>query len=176
MKTKPHIYLPLEILFREFSPKILFSYHACLNNYRIYFGTKTGIDKIIQTKKKNDKSGIYFSNQILNNSKFINNIKSKCQIFAVLDEELGPAVANLDYSIKNRVKNSRFINKYFVLNKKIKKFSIKRDAKFKNILEVTGWPKYDFYRTFNKNFYLDEIKEIKKNMVIFIYYRQTMER
>ena len=51
MKKKKHIYIPIEILVREINPKILFAYHAALNNYRVYLGTKSGIDKII--KKKN---------------------------------------------------------------------------------------------------------------------------
>ena len=51
MLKKKHIYIPIEILVREINPKILFSFISALNNYRVYIGTKTGIDKII--KKKN---------------------------------------------------------------------------------------------------------------------------
>ena len=69
-----------------------FSYFACMNDFRVYIGTKTGIDKILKTKNGENKSGIYFSNQILNKPKFVNNIKSKCEHFVVLDEELGAAV------------------------------------------------------------------------------------
>ena len=50
MKTK-HIYIPIEILVRELNTKIFFSYEAVLKDYRVYIGTKSGIDKIIQKKK-----------------------------------------------------------------------------------------------------------------------------
>ena len=52
MLKKKHIYIPIEILVREINPKILFSFISALNNYRVYIGTKTGIDKIIKKKKK----------------------------------------------------------------------------------------------------------------------------
>ena len=45
---KKHIYIPIEILVREINSKIIFSYEAALKNYRVYIGTKTGIDKLIQ--------------------------------------------------------------------------------------------------------------------------------
>ena len=160
-RDKTHIYMPLEILFREFSPKLLLSYFACMNGFRVYIGTKAGIDKILKSKSSG-RSGIYFSNQILNKPKFVSDIKSKCEHFVVSDEELGAAVANLKFSIKNRVKNSKLISKYLVLSEKIKKEVIKQDRKFKPITEVTGWTKYDFYRDKNKNFYFKEAKEIKK--------------
>ena len=51
MLKKKHIYIPIEILVREINPKILFSFISALENYRVYIGTKTGIDKIL--KKKN---------------------------------------------------------------------------------------------------------------------------
>ena len=51
MEKKKHIYIPIEILVREINPKIIFAYYAALNNYRVYLGTKSGIDKIVKKKK-----------------------------------------------------------------------------------------------------------------------------
>ena len=59
MLKKKHIYIPIEILVREINPKILFSFISALNNYRVYIGTKTGIDKIIKKKKSCNKAGIF---------------------------------------------------------------------------------------------------------------------
>ena len=51
MKMKKyHIYIPIEIFVREINPKILFTFNAINRNYRVYLGTKTGIDKITQKK------------------------------------------------------------------------------------------------------------------------------
>ena len=47
---KKHIYSPIEILVRETNPKIMFALKAALKNYRVYIGSKTGIDKIIIKK------------------------------------------------------------------------------------------------------------------------------
>lgn len=51
MLKKKHIYIPIEILVREINSKILFSFESALKNYRIYIGSKTGIDKILKKKK-----------------------------------------------------------------------------------------------------------------------------
>lgn len=60
MLKKKHIYIPIEILVREINSKILFSFESALKNYRIYIGSKTGIDKIL--KKKNFLiKPVYFS-------------------------------------------------------------------------------------------------------------------
>ena len=45
-KTKPHLYLPIEILVRELNSKIFLSLKASLKGYRVYIGTKKGIDRI----------------------------------------------------------------------------------------------------------------------------------
>ena len=72
MLKKKHIYIPIEILVREINPKILFSFISALNNYRVYIGTKTNIDKIIKKKKSFNKAGIFFyKSQIINNRPYI---------------------------------------------------------------------------------------------------------
>ncbi len=61
MEKKKHIYIPIEILVREINPKILFAYYAALNNYRVYLGTKSGIDKIIKKKLIVKNQGFIFT-------------------------------------------------------------------------------------------------------------------
>ena len=49
---KYHIYIPIEIFVREINSKILFTLNAVNKNYRVYLGTKNGIDKVIKKKNK----------------------------------------------------------------------------------------------------------------------------
>ena len=49
--SKPHIYIPIEIFYREINSRILLATTACLKGYRVYIGTKSGIDQILNNKK-----------------------------------------------------------------------------------------------------------------------------
>ena len=51
-KLKPHIYMPIEIMVRELNSKVFFSFKASNKGYRIYLGTKKGIDRLLEEKKK----------------------------------------------------------------------------------------------------------------------------
>lgn len=85
-KAKPHLYLPIEILVRELNSKIFLSLKASLKGYRVYLGTKKGIDRILDEKIKTRRSGIYFNkSQIVQNRKYIQKIKKTCESFIVSD-------------------------------------------------------------------------------------------
>ena len=58
---KKNIYIPIEILYRELSSRLHLSSLACLKGYRVYLGTKHGIDILLNQKiKKNIREGIFF--------------------------------------------------------------------------------------------------------------------
>lgn len=159
---KKHIYIPIEILVRELNTKIIFSYEAVLKDYRVYIGTKTGIDKIIQKKKELSKAGIYFyKSQIISNRKYIKNIKRVCEKFVVSDEELGVGVSNIEYTLERRCRNLHDIDKFFVIGKKMMLNLINFDKYFKKISSITGWLKYDIYRKKNLKLFSSETEEIK---------------
>ena len=162
---KKHIYIPIEIYVREINPKIIFAFKAALKNFRVYIGSKTGIDKIIDKKiKNNNRGGIYFyKSQIINNRKYIEKIKKSCEKFIVLDEELGVGVSNIKPALNKRGKNLNDIDKFFVIGKKMMKELIEYDQNFKKISQISGWLKYDIYKNENLNIFETEIREIKKN-------------
>ena len=158
---KKHIYIPIEILVRELNTKIIFSYEAALKDYRVYIGTKSGIDKIVQKKKEFSKSGIYFhKSQIISNRKYIKNIKRVFEKFVVLDEELGVGLSNIEYTFKKRCRNLHDIDKFFVIGKKMMLDLINFDKYFKKISSITGWLKYDIYRKKNIKLFSSEAEEI----------------
>ena len=162
---KKHIYIPIEILVREINPKIIFAFKAALNNYRVYLGSKTGIDKILNKKlKTNRRAGIYFyKSQIISNRKYLEKIKKTCEKFIVLDEELGVGVSNFKSTLDRRGKNLIDIDKFFVIGKKMMQNLIKYDKYFKKISKISGWIKYDLYKKKNLNIFETEVNEIKKN-------------
>ena len=162
---KKHIYIPIEILVREINPKILFAFKAACKDYRVYIGTKTGIDKLLSQKIKSKlRSGIFFhKSQLLSNSNYINKIKKTCEKFVVLDEELGVGVANINSAFERRAINPKTIDRFFVIGKKMMNLLIKFNPYFKKISKISGWIKYDTYREKNINIYENEIKKIRKN-------------
>lgn len=164
MLKKKHIYIPIEILVREINSKILFSLESALKNYRIYIGSKTGIDKILKKKKFLNKAGIFFhKSQIINNRPYIKEIKRACEKFVVLDEELGVGVANLNFTLNKRAINIREIDCFFVIGKKMMKKLKQYNTYFKKNSLVTGWLKYDIYKNRYINLFKSEIDYIKRN-------------
>ena len=162
---KKNIYIPIEILYRELSAKIHLSAIASLKNYRIYLGTKHGIDLLLEYKIKNNiKEGIFFyKSTFISNKKYLNKVKKICDYFVVLDEELGPALVTPDFAIKNRCIFDQRIQYFFVIGKIIKKKILDFDKRFKSCVKVVGWPKYDIFKKNNlKKYELESIKIKKK--------------
>ena len=48
---KKHIYIPIEIFYRELFQRLYLASKAIKKNYRVYLGTKHGIDQILDQKK-----------------------------------------------------------------------------------------------------------------------------
>lgn len=165
MQEKKHIYIPIEILVREINPKILFAFKAACKDYRVYIGSKVGIDMILNQKIKNQQqSGIFFyKSQIISNQRYIDKIKKACEKFIVLDEELGVGVANINSALERRAINLESTDKFFVIGKKMFNQLVKFNSYFKKISKISGWLKYDIYRGNNLHIYDEEIKKIKKN-------------
>ena len=173
--SKPHIYMPIEIFYREINSRLILALNASLKGYRVYIGSKSGIDQILNYKIKNNiKGGIYLNkSQIISSPKYLNKIKKICNHFVVIDEELTPGVVNLKEVIINRTINENKISKFFVTGNRIKSEILKYKKNFSSPIITSGWPKYDFYRKDYANFYKNEALRIKKNMVNFYYLSLT---
>jgi surface carbohydrate biosynthesis protein len=162
--NKKHIYIPIEIFVREINPKVLFAFKAAIKGYRVYLGTKTGIDKLINKKiEKNNRSGFYFyKSQLIKNKNYIYKIKKAIEKFIVLDEELGVGVSNIKPTINRRVKNLDNVDKFFVIGNQMKKNLINYDKNYKIKTHVSGWLKYDIYHKKNLKLFDEEVKKIKE--------------
>ena len=161
---KKNIYIPIEILYRELSSRLHLSSLACAKGYRIYLGTKHGIDILLNQKiKKNIREGIFFyKSALFSNKKYIDKIEKSCEHFVVLDEELGPALKTPEFAINNRCTFDKRIKYFFVISKKIKDKILCFDKRFKKNIKDVGWPKFDVFNKKNLHQYVLESKEIKK--------------
>ena len=63
---KKTIFIPIEIYYREFNQRLYLISKLIRNNYRVYIGTKYGIDQILNKKiQKKEYGGIFFIKAIL---------------------------------------------------------------------------------------------------------------
>lgn len=96
----PTLYLPIEIKPREFKAKVLLALVAANRGFRVYLGTKASINRLVN--RKAEKGGIYFYKGGKHDLA-LRKIKSVSDYFVVLDEELGPAVQDLEYAYRRRI-------------------------------------------------------------------------
>ena len=171
-KLKKNIYIPIEIYYREFYQKLYLISKVIKHDYRVYIGSKFGIDKILDKKiKKNSLGGIFFyKGIIIQNKKYWKKIHKSCDNFVALDEELGPAVLNKNLSLKIRGVFDNRIDKFFVIGKIWKDKILQKDKRFKKIVSVTGWPKYDLIKDRKFQFYKEQSNDIKKKFGKFYLY------
>ena len=114
---KKNIYIPIEIYFREFHQRLYLINKAIKKNFRVYIGTKHGIDKVLRKKiKTKSLGGIYFyKGNIISNKSYLKKIYRCCDNFVALDEEMSPAVPNRDLSLSIRGVFDERISKFFVV-------------------------------------------------------------
>lgn len=158
--TRKTIYLPVEIKARELSSKILLSVIAAKNGFRVYLGTKPAINKIVMEKK--NANGIYLYKGGLSLVD-LKNIKSKVDHFVVLDEEMGPAVTNLDQNYRGRIYpgTDDMIDRLFLIGAShLKSLERVRPVLARKAV-VTGWPRIDLWRPQFKSQFDLEMKTIK---------------
>ncbi|MDC1177536.1 hypothetical protein OAT25_04825 [Candidatus Pelagibacter sp.] len=161
MSLKANIYIPIEIMYRELTPRIYLAGCLAKAGYRVYIGSKSGIYNLIKNKKI--KEGIFFYKSAFgkNTISTIPLIK-KCDHAAILDEELGIGMGYVPSALEGRLINLKYISKFFVIGNSIKKKIIKKISKDKSKIISSGWPLYDLCKEKNLNYYLKEAKKIKK--------------
>jgi len=167
---KKNIYIPIEIFYREINSRILIALTAAEKGFRVYLGTKAGIDQLLSQKVSLKKrAGIYlYKSQIISNPTYIEKVKKTCEEFVVIDEELGPGLINIKENIMRRTVNEKNISIFFVIGKKIKTKVLEYKKKFNSEIFISGWPKYDLYRKKFSKLYKTESLQIKKKHGKFI--------
>jgi len=166
MSLKANIYIPIEIMFRELTPRIYLAGCMAKAGYRVYLGNKSGIYNLI--KKKKLKEGIFFYKSAFGkNTKSTIPIIKKCDHATILDEELGIGMGYTPSALQGRLINLDLISKFFVLGKNIKKKIIDKIPNQKNKIVLSGWPLYDLCKKRNLDYYLREAQKIKNKYKSF---------
>lgn len=165
--AKPTIYLPIEIKAREFRAKVLLALMAARQGFRVYLGSKVSIDRLV--REKSGKGGIYFYKGG-KSAKDLQAIKQRTERFVVLDEELGPAVQDLEYAYKRRIYpgTEELIDKLYVIGDIHKDVITHVRPELLGAVEVTGWPRVDLWREDFKALHADEIQNLEARFGKFI--------
>jgi surface carbohydrate biosynthesis protein len=158
---KINIYLPIEIYYREFKAKSLFSLMAANENFRVYLGSKEAVYSALQYNKEKNKGIFFYKSIFLKKKSFENKLAKNCEFFIVLDEELGVGIQDLKSSFEERIRNHGEIDKFFVIGNNLKRKIVKYNKNFKNKIFVSGWPKYDLHVKKFRKIYEYDVKKIK---------------
>lgn len=159
--AKPTIYLPVEIKARELKAKVLLATVAAQHGFRTYLGTKSAINNLIQLKEA--KAGIFLYKGGMP-AEAIDRFKRKVDFFAVLDEEMGPALRNLDHSYKGRIYpgTETMVDKLFLIGESHLKALQRVRPKLVEKAIVTGWPRVDLWRSEFRHSFSKDIAQIRK--------------
>ncbi|WP_395502169.1 surface carbohydrate biosynthesis protein [Ectopseudomonas mendocina] len=157
----PTLYLPIEIKPREFKAKVLLALVAANRGFRVYLGTKASINRLVN--RKAEKGGIYFYKGGKHDLA-LRKIKSVSDYFVVLDEELGPAVQDLEYAYRRRIYpgTEALVDKLFVIGAHHLDVISKVRPQLLHAVEVTGWPRVDLWRKQFRTHYASEISYLRK--------------
>ncbi len=162
---KINLYIPIEHKVRELYSKIFFSIFALKKNFRCFIGNKEDIERVIKNKK--DKNGIFFFKGG-ETREYVKSIKDKVDFFFIIDEEAGPSDESSLSIQRQRIHADieDLVDKYYSIGPK--NFDIAKKV-YKNIdVQMTGWPRIDFFRAKIKD--SNRLLDIKKKYKDFILY------
>jgi surface carbohydrate biosynthesis protein len=188
-ESKPTVYIPIEIKFREFHSALFLAAKLSERGYRTFIGTKTNIYAIIDTKKS--KAGLFLYKGI-KPLKFFADLKKKCEKICILDQELGvahPAHApwcklglgdfsrtqqSSDFYYENAVRErfpqnaEKLIDLYFLVGPKFKTALVNVIPSLASKTYVTGWPKLDLLRDYSDKIFEPRAVELRKEHGSFL--------
>ena len=162
MISKKEIYIPIEIKPREFISQLFLAGELAKMESRVYLGSKSAIDKLVENKKH--KAGVYLYKGGGGSISKFRDVSKNVSAIAVLDQEISP---KRDYErvIKNRfVKGClKYVSRLYYIGPEAQEAAI-------NVLEdvndhqikAFGWPRVDLWHPNLHHVWEDQIKEIKR--------------
>lgn len=164
---KKTIYIPIEIKSREFRSQVLLAKYAADKSFRIYIGTKNGIDLLI---RKKNKGGVYLYKGG-HYKQYMEMVKKSCDIFAVLDQEIGPITENYEESIPLRFysETTHLVDRYYAVSKDAADAAEKAITDFKQKIVLTGWPRIDLWEKKFRHIHIKSQELSEKYGEFFLY-------
>ena len=169
-QKKINIYIPIEIKKRELLSKIILSTFIIKNDKlktRCYVGSKTQIKKLISFKKSYGGIFVYKGGLSYNQ---IKQLKNKVEKFIIIDQELGPAVDNLELNMRKRLweGTEKYIDKFYLIGKYACDIGKKVYPKLKDRIIMSGWPRVDLWRPEFDYIYKNSVENLRKEYGNFI--------
>jgi surface carbohydrate biosynthesis protein len=164
--NKKTIYIPIEIKARELSSQVLLAKSIVRLGCRVCIGSKPVIFSIIE--KKPEKGGVLLYKGGMGGNTF-RNFKKKLNAIAVLDQEISPALENLN-SISNRFTKSElsYVDRLYYVGGKFGNFMIDNVPNTKDKVRNFGWPRIDLWTSKLKNFWNEDINNIREKYGSYI--------
>ena len=162
MISKKDIYIPIEIKPREFISQLFLAGELAKMESRVYLGSKSAIDKLVENKKH--KAGVYLYKGGGGSISKFRDVSKNVSAIAVLDQEISP---KRDYErvIKNRfVKGClKYVSRLYYIGPEAQEAAINvlEDVKDHQI-KAFGWPRVDLWHPDLHHVWGDQIKEIKR--------------
>ena len=158
-------YLPIEIYDREFRSKLYLAHKASLDGWTVVLGPKYDVDKLAEYLPKGVYLGIGFHKY---SAKISEILKKKGHIIFLQDEEGLVRLKNFFYKqyrvSSNIIKFSDYILCWGKNHKNVMRSGLN---KFTNIKSI-GNSRIDILRSFTKNFFSKNIKNIKNKHGDFV--------
>ena len=146
-RLKTIVLLPVEIYSREFFSRTLLASILARNGYVAYVGAKAEIDNLII---KGAISHAWYIAKGGVDHKFINRLRRQKIKLAVLDEEMGPAVRDVNLSYRGASGRfypgtSNYISKVFLYSEAHLRAIQTERPKYAKLCSVVGWPRVDLW-------------------------------
>jgi surface carbohydrate biosynthesis protein len=169
---KKIIYFSIEIKVREYLGSLILAVYALYRNFSVIIGSK---NKILNLIKKKNKGGIFFYKAGIHKN-FLQDIKKKTDVHAVIDQEILPG---LNKDLYKKIIPQSFhkevldhIDYYFACNKDIFKAA---KISLPNVsVKNTGLPKFDILKPKYKEIFELQKRKIQKKHGKFILFNSDL--
>ena len=166
------IFLTIEVKSRELISKLFFILSNINQKFFFIIGDKKAIERATNYFGK----GIYFYKSINDNdTKHIQRIKKKGNLYVSLDEEGGYALSNDDIYLsflkyRSNSKNVELVDRVYTWGSFDHRIWSKKYSNFKKKFKKTGAPRLDLWRSdVYKNYFDKDIKKINRKHGSFIF-------
>ncbi len=169
---KKRIYSIIEVKERELLGKSLFAVRMANAGYSVVIGKKS---RLFRYAKYFQTGVYYFKGMGANNIIPMRNIKNLGHEAVGYDEE--GLIMNVVPAISNRVRKEcmEMVKYFFTVGQKQLINTLKVYPSYKNKIYAIGNPRFDILKKDVRDFYLDEVQKIKKNMVGLFLCHQSLQ-
>lgn len=168
LMTRPAIFIPVESKKREFDGKVLLAFELINRGFRVFLGTKSGVNR----EALHQKNGIYLAKSASNdNLELYHQLKLRGHRLAVLDVEGGALTREIHNDLLRSYQSeaSAFFDYFYVFGDKIKESVVEHLPYIQpEQVIVTGEPRFDLLRPEYDRFFEREISDIRGRYGKFI--------